>query len=137
MRLSSTTGAELYNIIECLQSQLNNSIDHETVGLSEIAKRCTDWPSSVRSFGSVIYFQNIKEPSHTESNDIPLMPIQLDRAEPPEPPRLNVLPLGDGQYTLELLVPEVEAAERDIWAELLERMVQWLDKAREELNSTK
>lgn len=137
MKLPSTTGAEVHDIIESLQSQLNNSIDHETVGLSEIAKRCTDWPSPVRSFGSVIYFQNIKEPSHAGSNDISLMPIQLDRMEPPEPARLNVLPLGDGQYTLELLVPEAEATEREIWPALLERMAQWLDKARRELNSTK
>jgi aryl carrier-like protein len=137
MTLPSTTGSGVHDIIESLQSQLNNSIDYETVGLSEIAKRCTDWPSHVRSFGSVIYFQNIKESSHTESNDIPLIPIALDRAEPPEPARLNVLPLGDGQYTLELLVPEAEATEREIWSGLLERMAQWLDKARQELDSTK
>jgi amino acid adenylation domain-containing protein len=137
MRLPSTMGEEVYNFIESLQSQLNNSIDHETAGLSEIARRCTDWPSHVRSFGCVIYFQNIKEPSHAESNGIPLMPIQLDRAEPPEPARLNVLPHRDGQYTLELLVPEAETTEREIWSDLLKRMAQWLDKIQEELNRTK
>ncbi|KAJ5157219.1 uncharacterized protein N7482_008319 [Penicillium canariense] len=124
-------------IIHSLQSQFNDSLDHETVGLSEIVKHCTDWPSGVRSFGAVIYFQNIREQSHNTSHDIHLQPVMLDRPDPPEPARLNVLPLGGGLYSLELLVPEAQAAEAETWSELLERMVRWLNHAQESLNETK
>ncbi|KAJ5965380.1 hypothetical protein N7481_012094 [Penicillium waksmanii] len=84
------TLADTYNVIGSLQSQLNDSIDHETIGLSEIVKHCTAWPADVGSFGSVIYFQNVREQSHTSSYEIPLVPVQFDRLDPPEPSRLNI-----------------------------------------------
>ncbi|KAB8257986.1 acetyl-CoA synthetase-like protein [Aspergillus pseudonomiae] len=120
-----------YRIVESLQSQFNQSVAYEAIGLSEIVKNCTDWPRDVSDYGSVFYFQNFENHSQiqTADHDVPLIPIKLNRADPPEPPRLNVWPRGGGEYLLELLVHEGNAAKREVWAKVLDRMVRWLADA--------
>jgi amino acid adenylation domain-containing protein len=120
--------ADKSQVIESLQSQFIDSIPHETIGLSEIAKNCTDWPKDISEFGSVFYFQNIEQQTAVlvGGQDIAFAPLPLDRPDPPEPPRLNVLPRGERQYTLELLVPE-QMAKNNVWSQILDAMVEWLD----------
>lgn len=125
---SATHTAKMHRILESLQPQFNDSVAHETIGLSEIVKQCTGWPPNVPPYGSVVYFQNVREHSHmhTQGRNIGLRSVLLDRSDPPEPPHLNVLPHGDEKYTLELLVHEEGAVEREAWSKILDRMVLWL-----------
>ncbi|KAJ5433827.1 AMP-dependent synthetase/ligase [Penicillium cf. griseofulvum] len=120
--------ADKSQIIESLQSQFIDSIPHETIGLSEIARQCTDWPQDISEFGSVFYFQNIEQQTSVlvGGQDVAFVPLPLDRPDPPEPPRLNVLPRGERQYTLELSVPE-QMAKNNVWSQILDAMVEWLD----------
>ncbi|CAI7613184.1 unnamed protein product [Penicillium glandicola] len=123
------TLAEKLRIIRLLQSQFIDSIPHETIGLSEIVRQCTDWPQDISEFGSVFYFQNMaKQPSVlVAGQEVAFLALPLDRPDAPEPLRLNVLPRGEKQYTLELLVPEQMARNCLDYSQLLDWMVEWFD----------
>jgi non-ribosomal peptide synthetase component F len=125
---ASLTTADKSKIIGSLQSQLIDSIPHETMGLSEIVRQCTDWPENITAFGSVFYFQNIaKQPSVLVADqEVAFGTLPLDRPDPPEPVRLNVLPQEENQYTVELLVPEQMTSSFIVWSQLLDAMVEWL-----------
>lgn len=44
-----------------LQRQTAASLSHETTGLSDIVKHCTEWPSGIRHFGCWTQYQNVDE----------------------------------------------------------------------------
>ncbi|KAI0154598.1 acetyl-CoA synthetase-like protein [Xylariaceae sp. FL1272] len=44
-----------------LQNRATEAIDHETLGLSDIVKQCTDWDRGTTDFGVLIQYQNIDE----------------------------------------------------------------------------
>jgi amino acid adenylation domain-containing protein len=123
MKLPSTA---THDVLDTLQAQFIGAIGHETVGLSEIVEKCTNWPSDT-DFGSVVYFQNMDGVPHisVEGNDAEFTAMQLDRPDPPEPLRLNVLPHGDGKYELELLVPKGVPRPTDL-VDLLNKMEIWM-----------
>ncbi|RAK90679.1 acetyl-CoA synthetase-like protein [Aspergillus costaricaensis CBS 115574] len=111
-------------IIQSLQSQFVSCIPHETIGLFDIVQQCTSWPDSGASFGSVFYFQNIEDTPHFHIADqeVPFVPLRLDRQDPPEPPRLDVHPHGNGKYTLQLSVHERAVGSEGIWSTILDQM---------------
>ncbi|KAJ5158042.1 AMP-dependent synthetase/ligase [Penicillium coprophilum] len=125
---SPFTTQDKSQIVKSLQSQFLNSIPHETMGLSEIARQCTDWPQDISTFGSLFYFQNIEQQVSVLAGgqDVAFVALPLERPDPPEPPRLNVLPRGEKLYTLELLVPE-QMTNTNAWSQLLDAMVEWFD----------
>ncbi|KAI0100223.1 acetyl-CoA synthetase-like protein [Nemania sp. FL0031] len=49
------------SLLSGLQKQFIESIPHETVGLLDIVKHCTDWPRDITDFGCWIQYQNIDE----------------------------------------------------------------------------
>ena len=125
MKLSSPD--TIHDVLKSLQRQYINSIPHEAMGLMEIVEKCTDWPRNT-SFGSVFYYQNVEQQPliRVGSEDVHFTAMILDRADPPEPPRLNVKPNGDGKYILELSIPE-DSCSLKASQELLDRMDKLLE----------
>lgn len=127
VRVQSPRSQDHHGILRMLQSQFIESLPNETVGFKDIVDRCTEWPTGT-GHGSVFYFQNIDEARISLNDlDICLEPIQFDRPEPPEPPRLNVLPQDGHGFTLELSFYDESCS--DVEAQMaLDRMSDWLGR---------
>lgn len=109
-RLALRNSDKKEDVLRSLQSQILESIEHETLRLGEITRRCTNWGSDA-TLGSVVYFQKFqgaKEDVSPDANSVRLEAIAMDRPDPPEPPRLDILPLSEEQYRLELMVSTEE-----------------------------
>lgn len=106
-----------------LQEEIIKSIEHENLGLSDIMRKCTQWKEDA-TMGSVVYFQNLASVDRSlpqDDNTVQLEAIALERPDPPESPRLDITPLGAGQYGLKLMIPEEEASAERV-GELLRQM---------------
>lgn len=119
-------------ILRKLQEQIIESIEHENLGLSDIVRKCTQWKEGA-TMGSVVYFQNLASVDKNlpqDENTVQLEAIALERPDPPEPPRLDITPLGAGQYGLELMIPEEEAS-----AERVGNLLRQMEACLQELQS--
>ncbi|KAF1738246.1 Nonribosomal peptide synthetase dtxS1 [Beauveria bassiana] len=96
-----------------LQEQIIESIEHENLGLGNIMRKCTQWEDDA-IMGSVVYFQNLAsvkiEPPPRHENTVQLEALALERPDPPEPPRLDIVPLSEERYGLELMICNEEAS---------------------------
>lgn len=96
-----------------LQEQIIESIEHENLGLTNIMRKCTQWEDDA-IMGSVVYFQNLAsvkiEPPRHEITTVQLEALALERPDPPEPPRLDIVPLSEERYGLELMICNEEAS---------------------------
>ncbi|KAI9647878.1 hypothetical protein NHQ30_004266 [Ciborinia camelliae] len=61
LRVNLSRGHSKAKQLADLQKQSINSLPHETTGLSDIVKYCTDWPSDTKEFGCWIQYQNVDE----------------------------------------------------------------------------
>ncbi|KAH8736477.1 nonribosomal peptide synthase 11 [Ilyonectria robusta] len=111
VRMMVNPSDSIHDILYRLQDQIVASIPHEHMGLSEMVDRYTSWPKDT-VFGSVVYYQNLgDDPTVTiDGHMARLTAVPLDRPDPPEPPRLDIIPKGDKQYTLELMVHEEDGS---------------------------
>ncbi|OCL12422.1 acetyl-CoA synthetase-like protein [Glonium stellatum] len=97
----------LMTLLRTLQDQLINSIQHETVSLTDIVNQCTDWPWNTK-FGSIAQYQNIEdEPFFSiAGGNVQFASIHdSGEADAPGPPKLLAIPVGS-QCRLELSVPK-------------------------------
>lgn len=58
--------------------------------------------------------------------NVAFVALPLDRPDPPEPARLDLLPWKERQYTVELLVLE-QMTNNNIWWQVLDAMVDWFN----------
>ncbi|KAM0283778.1 hypothetical protein ACHAQH_002368 [Verticillium albo-atrum] len=122
-----TTDDAIHSELKALQVQFVESIPHEAMGFGEILSHCTEWAAGT-SLGTVFYFQDIEHaPSFSLGGNRAKMVAMrgIQGAEPPEPPRMNVYPAGDGHFGLELLVSE-NVCNIGTVEDLVDEMARWL-----------
>ncbi|KAI9930841.1 Non-ribosomal peptide synthetase [Aspergillus wentii] len=61
VRVQFTPGQTKTEQLAVLQKQQTESLAHETTGLSDISKHCTDWSLDTKDFGCWIQYQNVDE----------------------------------------------------------------------------
>ncbi|KAI1083698.1 hypothetical protein F5B20DRAFT_577378 [Whalleya microplaca] len=93
-------------LMDRTKDQFVRGLLHESLGLSEIVKHCTDW-SAETSYGSTVHYQNVAEDSFAllEGNRIRLDPVQdSGEADAPGCTRVTAYPTGS-ECKLEISMP--------------------------------
>ncbi|OGM49402.1 hypothetical protein ABOM_003515 [Aspergillus bombycis] len=106
VRVQFAPGQTKIERLATLQKQQAEGLAHETTGLTDIAKYCTDWPADTKEFGCWIQYQNVDEAPmlgvpgavgrlvHKEMWHIPVAADFLE---------IFAIPSGDGTLTVRLI----------------------------------
>ncbi|KAB8255070.1 hypothetical protein BDV32DRAFT_154598 [Aspergillus pseudonomiae] len=106
VRVQFASGQTKMERLATLQKQQAQSLAHETMGLADIVKHCTDWPADTKDFGCWIQYQNVDEApvlsvpgavgrlAHKEMWHVPVAADFLE---------IFAIPRGDGTLTVRLI----------------------------------
>ncbi|KID74513.1 Nonribosomal peptide synthetase 6 [Metarhizium brunneum] len=126
-RINCQNPEKIIDMLMAIQEQFIAAVPHETLGLSDIVRHCTDWAPETQ-YGCVFYYQSAAEPvTRIAGHDEYLTPLQLVRADPPEPLRVDVTPRGGDDYLLEISTPSLGNRVNESRA-LLDCMVHWVSE---------
>ncbi|KAF3054868.1 Nonribosomal peptide synthetase 13 [Daldinia childiae] len=116
VRVQFTPGQSKSEQLATLQKQYVENIAHETTGLLDIVKHCTDWPQDTKDFGCWSQYQNIDE---NPELDLPGAKGGLGSPEMYHIPfaanflEIFAIPSSDGTLTVHHL--QVSQSERIVW----------------------
>ncbi|KAI9835254.1 MAG: hypothetical protein M1819_002398 [Sarea resinae] len=123
VRVHFASGQTKIERLVVLQKQYAESLAHETTGLLDIVKHCTDWPPNTKDFGCWTQYQNVDEKpvlalpgamGGLRSKEMWHIPVAADFLE------IFAIPSGQGTLTVRLIGGPGYAAADII--ELLERV---------------
>lgn len=106
VRVKFTAGESRQQQLATLQKQQAESLAHETTGLIDIVKHCTDWSPDTNDFGCWIQYQNVDEEPALDlpgavgalgSREMWDVPVAADFLE------IFATPTQDGMLTLRLI----------------------------------